>query len=603
MGTARGLCRTTAACAMLAGLSVGAAAMVAEPVGAAPATQRHVLLLSVDGLHASDVTRYVTTHPGSALAGLQNRGLTYTSASTSEPSDSFPGLLSMMTGASPRTTGVYYDDSYDRTYFAPPAQTATGRQDCTGTAGTETQYAENIDTHAPTAVNANGTRTLFEGIDPAQLPYRLVNGRCVPVQPNQFVRTNTIFSVAHAAHLPTAWSDKHPAYQIVNGFGTPNAIDDLYTPEINADTPISPASITNRPGSTVTIPFPKQRITDKVENTEAYDQIKVNAVLNEIDGFRSDRSTTAATPSIFGMNFQSVSVGEKLVDPDRSCVRSKNAAGCDKGYIPGGYKPGSLDFTDQMSSALGYVDGAVGSMVAQLSARELLGSTEIILTAKHGQAPIDPTILQKVGHATQTVVETNGGDPIAQLTDDDIALIWLKNQSQANDAVARLNADKAGANLAKIDYVLSGQGLTNLYGNPLIDPRTPDLIVKPLPGVIYTSSAAKVAEHGGFSGDDTNVALIVAGPVDGAQAHAVGVGTYAGGVTTYQIAPTILSFLGLDTNKLDGVRLEHTRALPTSGPTPVVPEVPLTVLLPLSAVGVGGLIAISRKRLRRIPTA
>src|SRR5690349_18181873 len=39
------------------------------------ARARHVLLISVDGLHQSDLAWYVQTHPNSTLAGLVNRGI------------------------------------------------------------------------------------------------------------------------------------------------------------------------------------------------------------------------------------------------------------------------------------------------------------------------------------------------------------------------------------------------------------------------------------------------------------------------------------------------------------------------------------------------
>jgi predicted AlkP superfamily pyrophosphatase or phosphodiesterase len=75
---------------------------------------KHVLLISVDGLHEVDVTNYLASHSGSAFARLRQHGVSYTNASTSRPSDSFPGLVALVTGGSPRTAGVYYDDSYDR---------------------------------------------------------------------------------------------------------------------------------------------------------------------------------------------------------------------------------------------------------------------------------------------------------------------------------------------------------------------------------------------------------------------------------------------------------------------------------------------------------
>jgi predicted AlkP superfamily pyrophosphatase or phosphodiesterase len=74
---------------------------------------RHVLLISVDGLHALDVANYVASHPKSALAELSSHAITYSNARTPSLSDSFPGLLALVTGGSPITTGLFYDVSYD----------------------------------------------------------------------------------------------------------------------------------------------------------------------------------------------------------------------------------------------------------------------------------------------------------------------------------------------------------------------------------------------------------------------------------------------------------------------------------------------------------
>jgi len=57
--------------------------------------------------------------------------------------------------------------------------------------------------------------------------------------------------------------------------------------------------------------------------------------------------------------------------------------------------------------------------------------------------------------------------------------------------------------------------------------------------VIYSNSTAKDEEHGGFSFDDTNVALLVANP-------RIAPATVLAPVQTAQIAPSILSVLGLD---------------------------------------------------------
>jgi Type I phosphodiesterase / nucleotide pyrophosphatase len=532
---------------------MGTAATGAIGASARPVSPRHVLLISVDGLHESDLALWVAEHPDSNLAQLVSSGLTYENASTTQPSDSFPGLLSEVTGATPKSTGVFYDVSYSRTLFAPGSN-------CTGPKGTVAAYDESIDVGASTA-----SRTVLgETIDPAALPEAIVAGKCAPVFPNEYLRTNSIFSVAQAAGLRTAWTDKHPAYQLVNGHGTPDAVDDLFTPEINAD--LVPASLVDTRGKTITFPHPNPDgmgpyfITDYVGNTEAYDQIKVDAVLNQIDGRSADRSSTPGEPAIFGMNFQSVSVGEKNVDPSKTCDPARNdGTPCRKNYVPGGYQPGTLAFTPQLEGAIAYVDRAIGSLVAELRARNEFDSTEIIVTAKHGQSPIDPSKLQKIGSAEATVL-SDAGIAVSQVTDDDVSLIWLQNQADTHRAVTALKASIAQGNPARIAKVLSGQPLREQFGDPLHNGRTPDIIVEPIPGTIYSTSHAKVAEHGGFAADDIHVALVV---VNGGGDPGRGV---RAPVHTTQIAPTILDALGLDPHALDGVRLEGTQMLPDLDP-------------------------------------
>src|ERR1700728_5183638 len=78
---------------------------------------KHVLLLSIDGMHAVDL--YNCTHGieganGGApycpnLAQLGRQGIKYVNVTSSKPSDSFPGLAALVTGGSPRSTGLYYD--------------------------------------------------------------------------------------------------------------------------------------------------------------------------------------------------------------------------------------------------------------------------------------------------------------------------------------------------------------------------------------------------------------------------------------------------------------------------------------------------------------
>jgi hypothetical protein len=453
---------------------------------------RHILLISVDGLHALDLKRYVSTYPHSALAALSKDGVTYSNASTSEPSDSFPGILSMTTGGTPRSTGVFYDDSYDRKLSPPGSNCAT--------VGTEVVYDESIDIDN-TQINGGG------GINPAALPLDPSKG-CTPVYPHSFLRVNTIFEVARQAGLHTAWSDKHPAYELLNG-PSGKGVEDLYTPEI-----------ASTDGTTA--------------GTEAYDALKVQAILNEIDGKDHTGAHKVGIPAIFGMNFQAVSVTQKL-------------AGA--GYLDAKGTPSLA-----LLNALNFVDQSLGKFVQELRKEGQLSSTTIIVTAKHGQTPIDPSKTLRVSNKIiPALINAIGPNVLAQATQDDIALLWLKDQSKTQAVVKTLLANKA---LAHIKTVLSGDQISDLYKNPLKDARTPDVVVLPENGVIYAgASATKIAEHGGFNKDDTNVALLVSNPKIESE-HV------SSKVTTTEIAPTILKLLGLNPRALQAVREEHTQLLP-----------------------------------------
>ena len=213
--------------------------------------------------------------------------------------------------------------------------------------------------------------------------------------------------------------------------------------------------------------------------------------------------------------------------------------------------------------------------IAALKAQHLYESTLFIVSAKHGQSPINPAKVNKPGHfadlvasvaaATHTTADP-GAVAIANanacatgscgfVQDDDIALIWLQDQTQTAAVAAYLNAH---AKELFIDEVMAGAEINLKFNNPLTDSRTPDVIVQPIYGTIYTASAAKNAEHGGFSFGDTNVGLIVSNP----GLHAAVVKTP---VATSQVAPSILKALGINPNELISVQKEHTQPLPFPG--------------------------------------
>jgi len=505
---------------------------------------KRVLLISIDGLHEQDLARCIGANTCPNLAVLAQSGITYTEARTPGLSDSFPGLAALVTGGSPKTAGLFYDVSYDRTLYAPSDTNCTGKQ------------GWNVVFDETTGIDAENGGALIHldgggAFNPQAIPHALVDGVCKPVYPHNYVKTNTIFEVVkqHVPNARTAWADKHAwGYDWVNG-PSGHGVDDLARTEINS---IDPATNTD--------------YTDVYTHTEKFDDYHVQAILNEIDGKDSTGAASAAVPTVFGTNFQTLSVAQK----------APVAKG--GGYLDAAFTPGP-----QVSAAIAYADAAVGRMAAELKQRNLFSSTAIIVTAKHGQSPTDHTKLVKNGDTLTALLEANhyldangnfGQNATASgnLNDgtglvgtglvqtDDVGLIWLRDRSQRDAVVATLKAN-LGCNAPGIcadgpqAYILSGPELARRFGDPALG-RTPDIVVQPNPGVIYSSSKKKDEEHGGNAPDDSHLGLLVSLP---GIHHAR---TIAAPVETTQVAPTILRLLDLKPGWLHAVEREGTQALP-----------------------------------------
>jgi hypothetical protein len=518
---------------------------------------QHVLLISIDGMHSLDFDNCAKGVPAYGnlaycphLATLSSTGVHYLQALTPKPSDSFPGLVAQITGGTTRSAGMYYDVSYDRA-LSPPAKTTPygivgGLKLCPSVIGTQVGYDEEIDYNYRKLDSGqpNGSSGI-NGINPDYLPRDPKNG-CAPVYPHSFIRANTIFNVVKNAGGYTAWSDKHPSYDFTNGPSGDGVID-LWSPEINS----VPVALPTVPGCQP-LPDPgaaksTNAWTDSFQNIRCYDQFKVQAVLNWIDGKTHDGSSTAPVPNVFGMNFQAVSVGQKLVE---------KSLGLTGGYLDPLGTPSASLFDE-----IQYVDVAIGQFVAELKKQGLSDSTLIIISAKHGQSAIDPNRVLRIpadapsDEPPSQVLSPGGvgpGLPVAQADEDDVSLIWLTDQSQTANSVATLAANES---LFGEGEIFAGPSLMLQFNNPLTDSRTPDIIVAPNVGVVYTGGMAKVAEHGGFAYDDRNVLLIVSNPKYKPS-------TFLDQVETGQIAPTIVKALGLDPNLLSAVRSEHTETLP-----------------------------------------
>jgi hypothetical protein len=529
-----------------------------------------VLLLSIDGFHYDDLANWIRSNPGSALAQLAAKSINYENARTPIPSDSFPGLLALVTGGTPKATGVYYDDSYDRTLYAPGSE-------CAISAGTQVVYDETI--------NFDSNAVFSNGINPANLPLkRDATHACTPVYPHDFLAVNTVFEVLKAKGI-TAWADKHPAYDLVNG---PSGIGvvDLYTPEINAKIKgagtvngVDLGGVAAQCDGTNSLPVARvSNFTDCIPAVEAYDDTKVQAIMNQINGRNSDGTKSQPVPVIFGMNFQAVSVGQKLP--------------------VGGYMDASGTPTAILRQAIEHTDRSIGRMVSELAGRNLLDSTMIVVTAKHGQAPIDRSKLAMLkggsGNATvlDPLVPINTADPgveknmytnnntggptkgakyavAGHLQTDSVGVLWLQNASTVSAVAAQLRskataifADKLPSDTILPDNIVYGQPLAALLGDPessdpLLSARAPSALIQPNYGVVYSGSSKKIAEHGGATTDDTRVALLIKAP------FVTAARTVSAPVTTMQVAPTILWALEVDPAMLQAVRKEGTRVLPS----------------------------------------
>jgi Type I phosphodiesterase / nucleotide pyrophosphatase len=556
---------------------------------------KQVLLISIDGFHALDYlncSNGISTINGGQpycphLAALGTSGINYLQTSTSTPSDSFPGLTALVTGGSPRTTGVNYDVAYDRALNPPSFETGNGllAGPCSpGTpSGTSTEYDEGININDPNVgMNSqmflNGGAPSGDGgvnsIDPRRLER---DQNCNPVYPWNFLRVNTIFGVIHNTGGYTAWADKHPSYSSVGGpsSGTTDTnVDDYFGPEINSDSadytnPTTGAFPGLIPGKELVPPngcnpLPDQAAvsaaddyTGSFQNIQCYDGIKVNAILNEIDGMNHDGTANTSVPNIFGMNFQAVSVGQKLIYQHGTLpsIYSEN----------GGYTDSIGTPSPSLFQEIEFVDRSIGMMVSELQKQGLYKSTLIIITAKHGQSPVDSSRYIPNGSPNDPASILSSCIPDSELnqigpTEDDVALLWLLSSCDVSKEVNELETASPAAppggtntNIAGIGEIFSGPSI-GLYYNPG-DSRAPDILITPNIGVTYSNSGKKLAEHGGFAHDDVNVILLVSNPKFAGA-------TITTPVETKQVAPTILTALGLDPSSLQAVVAERTQILP-----------------------------------------
>ena len=244
------------------------------------------------------------------------------------------------------------------------------------TIGTNVAWDEAIDFDLTKLDGGGGINPNFLTRDP--------KNNCTIVMPHQYLRVNTIFEVVkshrrHARPGPTS---------ILRMNGPMGRAGGAWTISMGRRSTRFPWPLPQFAGcSPVPAPdtTPDDGWTTDLKNIRCYDSLHVQAVLNQIDGYTHDRSRRVGVPTLFGTNFQAVSVGEKLKVAGYTDVLGTPSAGL----------AGELDFVDQ----------SLGEFVAELKKEGIYDDTLIIVGAKHGQSPID--VSKRVG--------IGGGEPTATI--------------------------------------------------------------------------------------------------------------------------------------------------------------------------------------------
>jgi hypothetical protein len=441
--------RTPALLAPLAAALVLAADCAAVPSRAtAASTNQRAILISVDGMHAVDLALYVKDHQDSHLAALARRGVTYANARQPLLGDSSPGLLSIVTGGSPYSTGILYSPTYDRT-LSPRGS------DCK-TRGTVV-YIDEKSVYDHTREDSGG------GIDPSKLPRDPDRG-CAPVYPRQLQRVNNIFEVVKDSGGRTAWIDQHLMYSDMLRGPSGKGLDDDFVLEANT--------------------FRKT-----LAAATGQDARRVDALLNQIRGYDSAGRNKVGVPKLFGMGFIAIGAMQKL-----------------EGYKDGGGAPLPL-----LAQSLDFLDRQLGRIVAELKEQGLYDSTLIVLTSKHGQSPVEVKNRRIIDrNVIRNAVNSVEPGLLAHASLDTIAIIWLKDSGKTDAAVAALRGKLQEGGIHKI-YAGEELRMLLDPKDPrtpdIIVQAMPGTFYAD--NIDSAATKALLSEHGGMLDEDTNVPLLV----------------------------------------------------------------------------------------------
>jgi hypothetical protein len=412
----------------------------------------HVILISIDGMHALDMANWVAAHPRSALAELSARGVTYTNAHVPW-ADPAAGLVALATGGTPLTTGILGSDGYDRA-LSPAGSHCQSK-------GAPIFIDKRIEYSAAPAGR----------IDASKMPLSPQHG-CTPVFPHDLLHVNNIFEVIRARGDRTAWAGENAAltdlYQGPSGRGLDEACGFEHT---------------------------QGSFKDDVAASIASDEGRVAALLHWIDGKDCTGDNNAPVPVLFGMSFASVGAAQAAKGMGYSDVTGTPSRGLEESFV--------------------FTDAAIGRLIQRLKDRHLYDSTWIIVTSPYGHAPnvhgpIDQRKRRVIPIAELTAVASSVHPGLAaHVSGGDVGMIWLRDSSMTPAAV-KAYGDRSAA--LGIQEIYSGAKLGLTLNPPDQDTRMPDIILQPELGVAWVSPTDTApATYGGMQDEDTHVALLVAG--------------------------------------------------------------------------------------------
>jgi len=284
----------------------------------------------------------------------------------------------------------------------------------------------------------------------------------------------------------------------------PSNVDDFFGPEINSVSgegagrhlrrwlDVSLCPINSRPRPVMTSP-PASRIFS------ATTPLKVQAVLNEIDGKTHNGSANAPVPSIFGMNFQAVSVGQKLIYAHGTPPLPFSKVG--------GYKDSIGTPTDSLLQEIEFADRSVGRIDDGRAQEKWAPGLDADYYHRQARAVADRFRAPSSRFRRRMIqprssthcFRIQSRNPVAQIGPTEDGRRAALAEGFEPDRVGRLDARngvfRQRAMLPASARFFWGPSMGLMYNlaglPPNGDPRTPDIIVTPNIGVIYSGSAKK----------------------------------------------------------------------------------------------------------------